>query len=71
MSGEQGVVQDARDEFARMRAHLFEMIEAMGLPDSQEKGAKGLIRTITYDSQASVEAALRRRSNNHARQPSQ
>lgn len=49
-----------------MRAHLFEMIEAMGLPSSQEAGCKGLIRTITYDAQGNVEAALRRRKNGRA-----
>ena len=64
------MIQQARDEFGRMRAHLFEMIEAAGLPQRQEDGLKGLIRTITYESQASVEAALRRGSNHHARKPS-
>jgi hypothetical protein len=62
MSGEQSAIQDVRDEFGRMRAHLFELIEAGGFPESQENGLKGLIRTITYESQASVEAALRRRN---------
>lgn len=52
-----------------MRAHLFEAVEACGWPEAQEKGWKGLIRTITYDSQASVEATLRRRTN-HAGKPS-
>ena len=61
MSGE--LMQDVRDEFGRMRAHLFEMIEAGGFQERQEAGLKGLIRTITYDSQASVEATLRRRAN--------
>lgn len=51
-----------------MRAHLFEMIEAAGLPQPQENGLKGLVRTITYDSQASVEAALQR-GGHHARKP--
>ena len=54
------VLQEVRDEFGRMRAHLFEMIEAAACRASQESGLKGLIRTITYDSQASVEAALRK-----------
>lgn len=61
------MIQDVRDEFARMRAHLFEMVEAGGMPSKQESGFKGLIRTITYDSQATIEAALRGRNNNHAR----
>jgi hypothetical protein len=62
-------LQDVRDEFGRMRAHLYEMIEAGGFQERQEAGLKGLIRTITYDSQATVEAALRRRGN-HARHTS-
>jgi hypothetical protein len=49
-----------RDEFSRMRAHLFEAAEAAGWPTRQEKGWKGVIRTITYDSQSSIEASLRR-----------
>ena len=66
MSGEHSQLQDVRDEFGRMRAHLFEMVEAAGMPERQEAGFKGLIRTITYESQASVEAALRGRERNHA-----
>jgi len=46
-----------------MRAHLFEATEAAGWPPRQEKGWKGVIRTITYDSQTSIEAALRRAAN--------
>jgi hypothetical protein len=60
MSGEQTAIQDVREEFDRMRAHLFEMVEAMGLPPGQEKGTKGLIRAITYEAQASVDGRLRR-----------
>lgn len=62
MSGEQTLIQDVRDEFGRMRAHLFELIEAGGFPEQQSSGLKGLIRQITYESQASVEAAARRRN---------
>jgi hypothetical protein len=66
MSGEITVIQGVRDEFGRMRAHLFEMVEAAGFPETQERGLKGLIRTITYESQSSVEATLRR-TNERAR----
>ena len=59
-------IQQVRDEFGRMRAHLFEMVEAAGMPERQEKGFKGLIRTITYESQATVDAALREGAENHA-----
>ena len=45
-----------------MRAHLFELIETLGLAEGQESGAKGLIRSITYTAQAGVEAAVRRRN---------
>ncbi len=60
------MLQNVRDEFGRMRAHLFEMIEAAGFPERQEAGLKGLVRTITYDSQASVESTLRRGGNREA-----
>lgn len=58
--GRDATIQQVRDEFGRMRAHLFEMVEAAGFPERQEDGFKGLIRTITYDAQATVESALRR-----------
>lgn len=57
-----------RDEFSRLRRNLFEMVEAAGMPDRQEKAFKGVIRTMTYDAQASVEGALRRGAN-HAGKP--
>ena len=52
-----------RDEFSRLRAHLFEAVEASGWRPRQEKGWKGVIRTITYNSQGEIEAALRRAAN--------
>jgi hypothetical protein len=57
------LIQEVRDEHARMRAHLFEMIEAAGFPQRQEDGFKGMIRTITYDAQATIEASLRRKAD--------
>ena len=56
-------IQMVRDEFSRMRAHLFEAAEAAGWPPRQEKGWKGVIRTVTYDSQSQLEGALRRAAN--------
>jgi hypothetical protein len=56
-------IQSVRDEFSRLRAHLFEACEAAGWPSRQEKGWKGVIRTMTYDSQASIEATLRTATN--------
>jgi hypothetical protein len=55
-----------RDEFSRLRRNLFEMVEATGMPKRQEDAWKSVIRTVTYDSQAAVEGALRR-GENHAR----
>jgi hypothetical protein len=57
------LIQTVRDEFSRMRAHLFEAVEAAGWPQRQEKGWKGVIRSISYMSQSSLEAELRRTAN--------
>ena len=42
-----------------VRGRLFGAIEAVGLPERQENAIKGLIRQLTYDAQADLEAALR------------
>lgn len=55
-----GSIRELRDGMNRLRAGLFSSIEAVGLPDKQELALKGLIRQLTYDAQANVEAALRR-----------
>lgn len=52
-----------RDEFSRLRRNLFEVIEATGMPKRQEDAWKSVIRTLTYDSQATVEGTLRRGAN--------
>jgi hypothetical protein len=58
------LVRELRDEFSRMRAHLFEAVEAAGWPERQERGAKGVIRTVTYASESTlVETAMRRAAN--------
>jgi hypothetical protein len=62
-------VRELRDEFSRMRAHLFEAVEAAGWPQRQENGAKGVIRTITYSSQAALTEAAMRRGANGMSQP--
>lgn len=51
-----------REDYNRLRGRLFGAIEAIGLPIRQENAIKGLIRHLTYDSQANLEAALRRES---------
>lgn len=53
-------VDIVREDMDRLRGRLFELVEAVGFPDRQAEAAKRLIRRITYDSQANVEAALRR-----------
>lgn len=52
-------IKDVRDDMNRLRGRLFGAVEAVGLPTKQENAIKGLIRTITYDAQASLESTLR------------
>lgn len=47
-----------REEFNTLRGKLFQAIEAFGLPDQQERAAKGVIRDVTWQSQAAMESAL-------------
>jgi hypothetical protein len=49
-----------REDMNRLRGRLFQLVEAAGLDEKQEQALKGCIRTTTYDSQASLEAMLRR-----------
>lgn len=51
-----------REDMNRLRGRLFELVEATGLPARQEDAFKKLIRRMTYDSQAALEAILRERS---------
>jgi len=62
MSGVDDQIQMVRDEFSRLRAHLFEMVEAAGMPNRQERGFKGVIRTVTYNSQTHIESEMRTES---------
>jgi len=50
-----------REDMNRLRGRLFGAVEACGMPPKQENALKGLIRTLTYDVQADLEAALRGR----------
>jgi hypothetical protein len=52
-------IQTIRDDMNRLRGRLFGAVEATGMPEKQERAFKGLIRNLTYDAQANVEAALR------------
>jgi len=56
-------ITDVRDDFNRLRGRLFQFLESMGLPEAQTDAAKGMIRTLTYDSQARLEAVLRQSQN--------
>ena len=59
-NGNQAAIGNVRDEMNTLRGHLFEAVEATGMPPTQESAFKGLIRTFTYDAQTAIEASLRR-----------
>lgn len=40
-----------RAEFNRMRGRLCGFIEAVGMPDKQERGAIQTLKTLSYDSE--------------------
>jgi hypothetical protein len=52
-------IEQVRSDMNRLRGRLFQFIEAVGLPKKQEDAVKGLIRQLTYDAQADLEATLR------------
>jgi hypothetical protein len=52
-------IQTLRDDMNRLRGRLFQAIEAAGMPAKQEDAIKALIRQLTYDAQANLEASLR------------
>ena len=53
-------IEAVREQMHALRGRLFQTIEAVGLPDVQTKAIKSLIRSTTYDAQATIEAAIRR-----------
>lgn len=53
-------IDSVRTNMNRLRAQLFNSIEAANLPEKQEEALKDLIRGLTYDAQANLEATLRR-----------
>lgn len=53
-------IQTIRTDMNRLRGRMFQALEAMGLPTKQENAAKGLVRQLTYDAQANLEAEIRR-----------
>ena len=46
-NGHQAAIGNVRDEMNTLRGHLFEAVEATGMPATQESAFKGLIRTYT------------------------
>lgn len=54
-------VRELRDGMNTLRGRLFGAIEVTGMPEGQQVAMKRLVRTITYDLQATVESALRER----------
>jgi len=43
-----------------MRGRLFELVEAIGLPERQEEALKRVIRRTSYDLQSDLESIARR-----------
>lgn len=52
-------IEAVRETMHALRGRLFQTIEAIGLPADQTRAIKGLIRSTTYDAQATLEAAIR------------
>lgn len=55
----QQAIETVREDMNRLRGRLFQLVEAVGLPQRQERALKGCIRTTTYDAQADLERLLR------------
>lgn len=53
------MVDEVRDQMNRLRGRLFQVVEAVGMPEKQESAAKGVIRSTTYDLQSDLESAIR------------
>lgn len=52
-------LNELRASFDRLRGRLFQVVESVGMPQRQEEAAKGVIRTVTYDMQRSIEQGAR------------
>ncbi len=49
-----------RDDFDRLRGRLFMALESFHLAERHEEATKGIVRRLTYDMQAQIEAKIRR-----------
>lgn len=47
------------DESNRFRGKMLGLVESWGLKPSQENGAKQMIKTLSYDSQAKILEAVK------------
>jgi hypothetical protein len=52
-----------RAHMNRLRGRLFQAVEATGVPEKQQVAIKGLIRNLTYDAQADLEALLKEKAD--------
>lgn len=52
-------IETMRTDMNRLRGKLFQAVESWGRPDVQERAMKGVIRQVTYEAQANLEALLR------------
>lgn len=57
-------IKSLRGDMNKLRGRLFGAIEVTGMPNQQQNALKGLIRQMTYDAQANLEATLRRNGKN-------
>lgn len=54
------IIAAVREDMNRLRGRLFSTVESIGLPDKQESAFKSVIRHVSYDVQANLEATIRR-----------
>jgi hypothetical protein len=52
-------LEGVRQDFDRLRGHLYEFIEAIGMPDRQQDAFKGIIRRESLNVQTRIELRLR------------
>lgn len=52
-------ITQVRRGMDRLRGRLFGALEVLNLPDKQEAAFKSLVRTLTYEDQATLESIIR------------
>jgi hypothetical protein len=53
------MISRVRRDLGGLRGQMFDLIEAVGLPERQETALKRCVRRHTYDAQGRLEALLR------------